>query len=96
LLGVNLTKQREHCLAHLRMVRPLCCPRYDCMGHLFDAFVDAESSSARRPRAQQYYALEGSKTTFHHYVPTNGGKAKPSQAVPLSGLILFCVFLPAG
>jgi len=48
---------------------------------------DAESSSARRARAQQYYALDGNRTTFHHYVPTNGGKVKSTQPVPLTGLI---------
>jgi len=45
---------------------------------------DAESSPARRVRAQQYYALDGNRTTFHHYVPTNGGKSKPTQPVPLT------------
>ncbi|KAH9982606.1 hypothetical protein BGW80DRAFT_1264111, partial [Lactifluus volemus] len=47
---------------------------------------DAESSSARRPRTQQYYAADGNRTTFHHYVPTNGGKIKPTPPVPLTAV----------
>ncbi|KAN0125046.1 hypothetical protein V8E52_001598 [Russula decolorans] len=45
---------------------------------------DADSSSARRARPQPYIALDGNRTTFHHYVPTDGAKVKPSQAVPLT------------
>jgi len=45
---------------------------------------DAESSSTRRPRTQQYYAPDGNRTTFHHYVPTNGSKVKPTPPVPLT------------
>lgn len=41
---------------------------------------DAEPSSARRSRPQQYYPSDGNRT-FHHYVPTNGGKVKPTQSV---------------
>ncbi|KAI0004205.1 hypothetical protein BJV74DRAFT_763494 [Russula compacta] len=55
--------------------------------HPSNIYVDAESSSARRARAQQYYVPDGNRTTFHHYVPTNGGKVKPTQPVPLTGLI---------
>jgi hypothetical protein len=69
------------------MVRPLHGLRY--ARHSSNVVVDAESSSARRARAQQYYALDGNRTTFHHYVPTHGGKAKPTQPVPLTGLVLF-------
>jgi len=57
-----------------------------------NAFADAESSPARRVRAQQYYALDGNRTTFHHYVPTNGGKTKPTQPVPLTGLLLSAIY----
>jgi len=60
---------------------------YSDVRHSSNAFVDADSFSARRPRPQPYVALDGNKTTFHHYVPTDGGKVKPSQAVPLTGLI---------
>jgi len=42
---------------------------------------DAEPPSARRSRTQQYYPSDGNRTTFHHYVPTNGGKVKPAQSV---------------
>jgi Ino eighty subunit 1 len=59
--------------------------RYAYSGLPCDAIADAESPSARRPRTQQYYAADGNRTTFHHYVPTNGGKIKPAQAVPLTG-----------
>jgi Ino eighty subunit 1 len=61
---------------------------YSDARHPSNVFVDADSSSARRARPQPYIALEGNRTTFHHYVPTNGSKIKPSQAVPLTGLIL--------
>jgi Ino eighty subunit 1 len=61
---------------------------YSDARYLSYAFIDADSSSARRARPQPYIALDGNRTTFHHYVPMNGGKAKPSQAVPLTGLIL--------
>ena len=60
--------------------------RCACAGLLSDTIADAESSSARRPRTQQYYAADGNRTTFHHYVPTNGGKVKPMPPVPLTGL----------
>ncbi|KAH8997572.1 hypothetical protein EDB92DRAFT_1813970 [Lactarius akahatsu] len=43
--------------------------------------VDAEPSSARRSRTQQYYPSDGSRTTFHHYIPTNGGKVKSTQSM---------------
>ena len=59
----------------------------ECERHPSNISVDAESSSARRARAQQYYVPDGNRTTFHHYVPTNGGKVKPMQPVPLTGLI---------
>ncbi|KAI0001896.1 hypothetical protein BJV77DRAFT_970175 [Russula vinacea] len=45
---------------------------------------DAETSSTRRARTQPYFAPDVTRTTFHHYVPTNGGKTKPSQPVPLT------------
>lgn len=61
---------------------------YSDARHPSNAFVDADSSSTRRARPQPYIALDGNRTTFHHYVPANGGKAKPSQAIPLTGLIL--------
>src|SRR6267154_2496709 len=60
---------------------------YSDARHPSNAFVDADSSSARRVRPQPYIALDGNRTTFHHYVPTNGSKVKPSLAVPLTGLI---------
>lgn len=63
---------------------------YSDARHPFNAFVDADSSSARRARSQPYIALDGNRTTFHHYVPTNGGKVKPPQ-VPLTGLILLTI-----
>lgn len=56
------------------------------MGLQCDTIADAESSSARRPRTQQYYAPDGNRTTFHHYVPTNGGKIKMTPPAPLTGL----------
>ncbi|KAH9047582.1 hypothetical protein EDB84DRAFT_1616889 [Lactarius hengduanensis] len=43
--------------------------------------VDAEPSSARRSRTQQYYPSDGNRTTFHHYIPTNGGKIKSTQSM---------------
>src|SRR6266850_2633471 len=88
LLGVSSTKQQEHSLARLHMVRPCMVRATRMWGIAFNAFVDAESSAARRARFQQYYAPEGNRTTFHHYVPTNGSKVKSSQPVPLTGLIL--------
>lgn len=66
----------------------LHCVQYSDARHPSNGFVDAESSSARRARTQPYFAPDVTRTTFHHYVPTNGGKAKPSQPVPLTGLIL--------
>src|SRR6266851_5642286 len=86
-LEASSTKQQGRCLARLPMVRPLHSACYPNARHFFNVFVDAESSSARRARAQQYYALDGNRTTFHHYVPTNGGKIKSTQPVPLTGLI---------
>jgi hypothetical protein len=86
LLGANSTKQQGHCLGRLRMVRLLQSLLLECETRV--AFIDAESSSARRARSQQYYAPDGNRTTFHHYVPTNGGKVKPTQAVPMTGLVL--------
>lgn len=85
--AVSSTKLQERCLIRLRMVCPLLGVQYSEMGHPFNAFIDAESSSARRARTQPYFAPDGNRTTFHHYVPTNGGKIKPSQPVPLTGLI---------
>jgi hypothetical protein len=85
-LAATLTKVQERCLVHLRMVRPGMVCRIQTRDP--NAFVDADSSSARRARPQPYIALDGNRTTFHHYVPTDGSKIKPSQAVPLTGLIL--------
>jgi hypothetical protein len=83
LLAASLTRLQGRCLARPRMVRPFVAHMKD---FYLTPFADAESSSSRRPRTQQYYAPDGNRTTFHHYVPTNGGKVKPMPPVPLTGL----------
>ncbi|KAI0274776.1 hypothetical protein BC834DRAFT_849522 [Gloeopeniophorella convolvens] len=47
--------------------------------------ADADPSSSRRPRTQQHYAPDGNRTTFHHYVPSDAGKIKSTQPIPLAG-----------
>jgi Ino eighty subunit 1 len=53
---------------------------------LIRVIVDAEPSSVRRTRTQQYYPSDGNRTTFHHYVPTNSGKVKSTQSVLPAGV----------
>ena len=53
-----------------------------------NVIIDAEPPSVRRSRTQQYFPSEGNRTTFHHYVPTNGGKVKSTQSVLPAGVDL--------